>query len=472
MISNIDLKESIIINALGKYSKYILTVIVNAILARLLTPDDYGLVAVVTVFLVFFSNLADTGFSVAVVQNKKLSKSDLNSIFTCSVYISIMISILFTMLAYPVSWFYNEQKYVDIVLLLSISLLFNSMNMVPIGILNKEKKFKTIAYRNLVVYLFASVCAIWLAYFDFRYFSLVIQGLISAAIAWIWNFYKSDLEFVKSVDVNAIKKVFTFSLYQFYFNLVCWFSRYLDNFLIGIYLGSFALGIYSQAYNLMLLPITGITHVITTVLHPVLCEFQNDKEILYDKYYKVIEFITIIAIFIESFALLAYNEIVTCALGNNWSLSAVCFRMLALSIITQMITGTTGAVFQSLGSTKLLFKAGITNVIVTTIAIIISVFTKKSIDIISMYVSLSYIFHFFYSFYILIKYGFKFSYLEFLLKFKLKLILFFGMLFSVYVYNYDIDNNFISLVVKFLYCSMVYIFLLMLTGEYKKIKMS
>ena len=103
-----SIKRAALINAAGKYSTIILQLIVNAILSRLLSPDDYGIVAVITVFSTFFISLSDMGFGTAVVQRKDLSKEDINGIFTTTIFVAIFLALGFVLLAFPISLFYND----------------------------------------------------------------------------------------------------------------------------------------------------------------------------------------------------------------------------------------------------------------------------------------------------------------------------------------------------------------------------
>ena len=146
-----NIRKAALINAVGKYAKIFLTVIVTAILARILSASDYGIVAVITVFSTFFTTLSDMGFGPAIIQNKDLTDSDIDNIYSFTVYISVILMILFSLFSILIAMFYDNDVYIPLGQLLSISLLFNALNMVPNGILNRDKKFISIAVRTVVV---------------------------------------------------------------------------------------------------------------------------------------------------------------------------------------------------------------------------------------------------------------------------------------------------------------------------------
>ncbi|MBR5362084.1 MAG: oligosaccharide flippase family protein [Oscillospiraceae bacterium] len=134
-----DLKKAAFINAVGKYSVVVIQLAVNAILSRILSPEDYGILAVVTVFTTFFSTLSNMGFGTAIIQNKSLNKKDIDHIYSFSLYVAFFLSVVFALFSFVIAWFYKDGIYIPVAMLLSISLFFGTLNMVPSGVLNREK---------------------------------------------------------------------------------------------------------------------------------------------------------------------------------------------------------------------------------------------------------------------------------------------------------------------------------------------
>ena len=110
----------------------------SAVLARILLPEDYGVIGVMTVFTTFFSVLANMGIGTAVIQNKELSDYDVSNIFTFNLYVAVGLSIIFAIFSVPLSKFYGNSVYIPIGCLLSVSLFFSTMNMLPNALLMKE----------------------------------------------------------------------------------------------------------------------------------------------------------------------------------------------------------------------------------------------------------------------------------------------------------------------------------------------
>ena len=293
-----EIKRAALINAAGKYSKIFLSLIVNAVLARILSAEDYGVVAVITVFSTFFTTFSDMGFGPAIIQNKDLTENDVNNIYSFTVYISFALMVLFAVCAFPIAAFYGDKVYVTLGQMLSVSLLFNALNMVPNGILNRDKKFVSIAIRTVVVYVGSAIITIVLAFMGLRYYALAIQAILTALFTFVWNYATTKPKFYFQFKMESIKKVLNYSGYQFAFNLVNYFSRNLDNLLTGKFMGSAELGYYNKAYTLMLYPVNNLTGVISPVLHPILSDYQKQLDMIYKKYMKIVRLLACIGLYV------------------------------------------------------------------------------------------------------------------------------------------------------------------------------
>lgn len=462
-----EIKRAAIINALGKYSKIILSLVVNAILARILSAEDYGIVAVITVFSTFFTTFSDMGFGPAIIQNKELTEQDVNNIYSFTVYISFGLMVIFAICSFPISWFYEDHVYVSLGLLLSISLLFNALNMVPNGILNRDKKFVSIAIRTVVVYIGAAVVTIMLAMCGLRYYALAIQAILTAFLTFIWNYLTTRPRFRVRFRMDSIRKVMNYSGYQFAFNLMNYFSRNLDNLLTGKFMGSAELGYYNKAYSLMLYPVNNLTGVISPVLHPILSDYQKQLDIIYKKYMKIVRILFCTGLYVAPVCYLAAEELIAILYGANWNASSICFRILSIAIIPQMINSSAGSIFQAIGNTKLLFLNSCVNTGITVIAILIGIFGGKSIQALSVCVAIAYICHFITAFTMLIKMGFCLKMSSFITELMPEVFILFVMVIAVGVYPFAVSGILLSAVTKGLYLGGVYLVALLMSKEYR-----
>jgi len=463
-LGNISIKKATIINAVARYSTVIMNILFTAVLSRLLTPEEYGVVAIITVFTIFFSILSDMGLGTAIIQNKELTDKDVSSIFGFSLRLGIIISIVFCVLSIPISILYHNEVYKPICFILSIAIVFDTLNMVPNALLLKEKKFQLIGIRMVVINVITGVLTIILALIGFKYYALVFQSVISSVVTFIWNYSSTKPKFQFRYDKKSIEKIKSYSGFQFGFSLVNYFSRNLDNLLIGKIMGLSELAYYSKGYTLMLYPVANLTNVITPVLQPILSEHQNDKKYIYDQYLKIVKVLSLIGVFIVAYCFTSAKEIIMIMFGNQWTQSIPCFQILSLSIWGQMIAASSGAIFQSLGDTKNLFKCGIITTVLTVVCIIIGIF-NRSILAVSYCIVIAYSFNFIITYVILIKFVFRYSLKIFFENIYKDIIILLFILLTISYLPISFNNIIYSAIVKFLICAILYISGLFITNQ-------
>lgn len=401
-----EIKQGTITVFITRYSGIIIGLIVNSVLARLLSPSEFGIVGVVTVFISFFNILSDIGLGVAIVQNQSLSNKDVSDIFKLSVFLSFGLAISFAALSYAIAWFYQNEVYIVISKLLAINVLFSALTVVPKSLLIKAKSFKAIGTIEVCISLITGILAIAMAQSDWSYYAIIWRSIISSIFVFIFFYYFSGLKLAQGFSLRGARKIARYSMHQFAFNFINYFSRNLDNILIGKYMGSQSLGIYNQAYQLMMYPISNLTHVITPVLHPILAKFQDNIKVIFTEYMKVVKVLTLIGIPISIFIYFSSEEIIYLVLGERWGEVAPILKILSISIWVQMISSSAGAIFQATGRTDLLFKLGLASASVLIAAIMMGTLYFKSLTITAYSLVASFLISFVLIFFVLMRYIF------------------------------------------------------------------
>lgn len=465
-MSDISIKKAVIINFISKYSNIIVQLILNSILARLLTPNDYGVVAVITVFTTFFGIISNLGIGSAVIQNKELEEEDITSIYSFTIIIAIITAIVFIIFSIPLSYFYVNKVYIKLGAILSFSIFFNVLNMVPNALLSKDKRFKEMGIRTVLVTIASGIITIILAFLGFKYYAIVINSVLVAFFSFICNYKLSKLKMKFSLKKESLNKIKKFSTYQFGFSLVNYFSRNLDNLLIGKIMGNSLLGYYDKAYKLMLYPVQNLTNVITPVLHPILSEYQHDKERIYNEYMKIVKLLGLIGIFIAVFCFFSADEIIRIMFGANWEKSIPSFKILSISIVIQMMTSSCGVIFQATNETKKLFLCGNINTIINVLFIIIGIFAGK-IEYVAIAIVVGFYINFFVNYYLIIKKIFNKSLLNFFKVFIPILIIAILCMLSLYIFKIKFNNVLFSIVCKFIIGFVTYVIGLFITNQWK-----
>ncbi|MED3989017.1 lipopolysaccharide biosynthesis protein [Priestia aryabhattai] len=407
-----ELKNGIIIIAIGKYSNLIIQFIILGILSRLLTPDDFGIVAIINVFLVFFSMLIDLGIGPAIIQNKTLTEQQINRIFTFTVLLSILLSVLFGTIARPIALFYDNEDLVEVFILMSLALFTSGINMVPQSILLKKKKFIGVNIAQVLSNIIYGVVGTVLAFNGFSYFAIVIATIVKNLVLFLIIFKQANIKLAKSIKLSDLKVIYSFSKNQFLFNLINYFSRNLDNILIGKFMSAKDLAYYDKAYTLSLYPNQILTNVITPVIQPIMSEYESQTNIIKETYLLVAKILAFVGMPLTVFLFMTSKEVIYIMFGFQWTGSIATFQILSLSIWIQMILSSTGSIFQSTNRTDLLLLSGILSSILNISSIIVGIWTGK-IEYVAVVLVISFSINFIQANYLLMRKVFQTKQLEF-----------------------------------------------------------
>ena len=394
----------VIYTAIARYSGVVINLIVTAILSRLLTPNDFGIVAIAMVFITLFSILSDIGIGSAIVQKKELTNKDISSIFSATIYIAIFFAVIFFFCGNIISLFYEESILKNICRILSIHLFFSICNIVPNGLLMRDKKFQFIAIRSLIIQLSTGAIAVICAFTNCGIYALLVSPILSSVLIFIINYIQYYIPFSFKISILSIRKIFSYSIFQFLFSFVNYFSRNLDNLLIGKYMSMNHLGYYEKSYRFMQLPMSYITHILTPVIHPVFSDYQNDTNRITEMYSKIVRLLAFIGFPLSAFLFFNAKELILLIFGNQWNESIFIFQLLAISVGFQMVSSSTGAIFQAANATKLLFIDGLLSTALILTGLLVGLFIFNDINIIAFGISMAYIVNFFKTFYILFIY--------------------------------------------------------------------
>lgn len=416
LMKEISIKKAAAINASASYICVILQLVFNGILARMLSPEDYGIVAVVSVFTTFFTVMSNMGIGPAIIQNKELTEDDISNIFSFNFYVAIATALIFVVFSMPLSKFYENNIYIPIGMLLAISLFFHTMNIVPHSYLLKQKRFMAIGVRMVVVTVASNGAAIVLAAMGYRYYALVWQAIVYAIASFAWNYCTIRVKLKIKFSFASVKKILSFSLFQMGYSIINYFAKNIDNLVIGKFIGDSALGYYDKAYKVTLYPQNNLTNVITPAIHPILSTHQNDKKYIYAKYMNIVKILSLLGMFIGIYCHFASDEVIGILFGKQWGASVPCIAMLSLSIWAQVVTASAQSIFQSAGNPKNMFIAGLFAIAMTASAIIGGVFTGDIVKI-SLYLTIAFNLNFFVTYYFLIKKTLGMSYRGFLKSF-------------------------------------------------------
>lgn len=402
-----QMAKGVMWTAIGKYAGILVQIIITMVLARLITPDDFGVVAIAQVAISFISILSDLGIGAAVIQNKTLIDKDLDSIFTFTILFSIVLSALVFCASPLIADFYNNQKLVPLSLMIAAAMFFNVINTVPTSLFMKDKRFEYIAKRDFLLNLFGGAVSIIYAFGGGGCYALVLAPIIRSICLLAINLHQYPRKVDWHFDLEPLKKIFSFSAYQSLFNVINYFSRNLDKLIIGKSLNMMELGYYQKSYQLMMMPLQNITFVITPVLQPFFSDYQQDIDFIKEKYLKIIKLVLTLSVPLGLFLYFAGYEVIYIMFGKNWIPAVPAFEILAWSIPLQMVLSTTGSIFQATGQTRILFISGLVCTCQTVIGFIMCILLNAGVEGFSLAWTLTNTTSFISSFYFMFHFVFK-----------------------------------------------------------------
>ncbi|MCC9138820.1 lipopolysaccharide biosynthesis protein [Pontibacter silvestris] len=354
---------------------FVMNIAQSTIMARLLVPEDYGLIAMVASITGFITLFKDLGLSSAVIQKEKLTQSEVSSVFWVNVLISLGIALFVALLAPGIVYFYEEDRLLLITLVFALNIFIMGLSLQHNALMKRQMRFKSLALIQLTAVGTNVIAGIILAWLGFGYWALVIQGLIFSVLQtgalWLLCDWRPDLAF-KKANVGSFLK---FGAGVTGFDVVNHFSRNMDNVFIGKFVSTVALGLYSKAYQLLMLPITQLRNPLNSVAIPALSSLQNDGakfRNFYSRYLFILAFFSMpIVVYLGVFA----EELIIMVLGEQWKEAGYLFQLLAIAAFIQPVASTPGIILITTGSVKRYFNIGLVNAICMVSGFAIGVFT-------------------------------------------------------------------------------------------------
>jgi PST family polysaccharide transporter len=316
-------------SAIQSWLGQVISFLVFFVLARLLEPEAFGLIALAAVFLAFMEIFINQGFAEAIIQKKELEPGHLDTAFWISISISLRLTLLSIVFTDVATKGLNEPELKPIISWLSVNFLFSGLTSVQQAILSRELAFKSLALRNLVARLIGGTVGILMAIFGFGVWSIVWQKLSEGFAGVLLLWWISNWRPGFKVSFEHFKELFSFGINIVGFNILAFFNRHSDDLLIGYFLGPVALGYYSVAYRLLVLMTNLLTQTTSQVALPTFSKLQQEPEKMRNAFYTATQLTSMIA-FPCFFGMAALApELVPTVFGKQWEPSIPVMRILA-----------------------------------------------------------------------------------------------------------------------------------------------
>ncbi|EJG2003339.1 oligosaccharide flippase family protein [Vibrio parahaemolyticus] len=442
----------------GRLFVYVIQFLALAVYARIFTPEEFGIIAAVQVFIIFFQMIADIGIGPAIINEKNFLPKQRDGIFTVTFLIGIIFSFLFYVLSFYIDDFYSHYDYSTISVIVSISILFYSLSIVPLTSLNKDAKFFDIAKVDSLVEI-CCLCIVYILYkLGFGVLALASKGLIQGMFRFLFLLFLSNKTSIGRAhfgrEIYHIKKIAKFAGYQFSFNLVNYFSRNLDNILIAKYFGATSLGLYEKSYQLMRYPLLLTTSAMTPAIQPILTNFNKDVCLISREHNKLAVKLLFLSLLMSVFLYTNTLSLIYLLLGEQWGEIESILKIFCLMIPIQAVMSTSGSFFQVMNKPNLLFYTGLVSSIFNVSAIVTGV-SLGEIEYIAALLVCSFFFSFIQVYFVLFKFVFRKSIVSFLLNlfstFRVSLYPIGMYLFLGYVFSFYVDDMYLMLILNVIF---------------------
>lgn len=342
-------------SALQKYSSMFISFISGIILARLLTPYDYGCIGMLSIFMVLAEAFIDGGFGSALIQKKRPTQEDYSTIFFWNIGMSFVMYAVLYFSAPAISRFYKIPLLCDVLRVQGLVLFIYAFNVIQQNQLRKNLNFKVLSIVTITTSLISLGVTVFMAYKGFGVWALVAQNLITAAIPAIvfWLFIKWRPSWVFSW--SSFKELFSFGFYMFLTSLLNQFGQQIQGLLIGKVYNPSTMGYYSKAHSTEKLASTSIGSVMNQVTYPLYAEVQDDKKQLANMIKRITMTLSYITWPLMFILLLCAKPIFVLLYSDRWLPSVPYFQVLCISGLAYCLQSVNNQSIAAIGKSRAMF---------------------------------------------------------------------------------------------------------------------
>ncbi|MBO7110346.1 MAG: lipopolysaccharide biosynthesis protein [Bacteroidaceae bacterium] len=318
-------------SAIDNVAQYAVSFLVSIVLARILSPDDYGLLGIIAIFTAICQAIANGGFGTALIRKKDANEDDYDTAFVVNLGLSVFLYIVLFFVAPLIAVFFEREELTLLTRVSSVGIIIGALSIVPLTQLTKKIDFKTQTKITIIASIISGVVGISMALLGFGVWSLVAQTLISTllrtTLLWVSNHWLPKLRFSK----NSFNDLFGFGWKMMAVSVIDTTWKELYQVVVGKFYSPASLGQYTRAKSTSQLFSSNLTNIIQRVTYPVLSDIQDDKDRMKSAYRRIIKttmFITAICMFFLG----AISEpFLYCLIGPKWHEAATYLPLICIA---------------------------------------------------------------------------------------------------------------------------------------------
>lgn len=327
------LKGGITISFYTRLATQFSTFVFGLLLARLLTPEDYGVVGVLSVFIILITHFQDFGFSVSLLQQKKVVTRDYNTVFVINFFCSLALYAVFFLSAPYIADFYNDQRLVPVIRVLGIVNIIHAFGTTQGVYFNKCQHYLAPAKVGYIALVTASIIAVVFAYIGFGYWALVVKTLVITSFRafgwWIISPWKPQIKF----SFNSARKLFSFGSKLFVNSIFDSFSKNIYSLIIGKLFSLEILGFFNKAKNFHDLPDRTFRQSLFGKVFPALSYYQDDDKKLLHSYKKLLRMLVYVLFPMYIMLFIIAEPMIVVLITDKWLASAPLLKIFCVMAI-------------------------------------------------------------------------------------------------------------------------------------------
>ena len=347
--------SSMVWTALQKYSTMFISFISSIILARLLTPYDYGCIGMLSIFMVLAEAFIDGGFGAALIQKKRPSQEDYSTIFYWNLCMAVLMYAILFVAAPAIARFYKIPLLSNVLRVQGLVLFIYAFNIVQRNQLRKKLNFKVLSIVTVSTSFIALCITIAMAYKGFGVWSLVAQNLITAAIPAIVFWFYIKWRPIWTFSWKSFKELFGFGFYMFLTSILNTLGQQIQGLLIGKVYNPTTMGYYSKAHGFEKLASNSVSSIMTQVTYPLYAEVQDDKLRMINMIKRITMTLSYFTFPIMFLLILLAKPIFVLLFSEKWLPSVPYFQVLCLAGLANCLMSVNLQTISAIGKSKAMF---------------------------------------------------------------------------------------------------------------------
>ena len=350
-----DAHKSVLWSGIQQFVVFGIQFVVGIVLARILNPYDFGVIAMQGIFFAISTAFIDCGLEGALIQKKECTKTDENSAFFFSTSVSLALYLLLFLAAPIIEDFYLTPNLGKVLRVSALVLMINAVGIVPRSLLQRQLRFKDLAMATTSISLFSGVVALIMAYNGYAYWALIGQTLLAAVLMnmayFIFTRWWPSFQF----STESFRQLFSFGLPMMFTSLVYAVYNNLYSLVIGKRFNAWQLGLYNRAENYSGYVPFNLSDMSMRALYPILSRAQDDLEQLKVAALRILHASAFIVVPINVFLLIKAEDIICILLTEKWLEMAPLMQVMCISSMAYIVSNLHFNLFKAIGRTQILF---------------------------------------------------------------------------------------------------------------------